>query len=103
MCMCVWVFVGECMYRYVRVCVCGCLCLCTAIIYASISQWFVAIQWNPSPETYGNEYSNPTPEAHTHTHSHHRQTYTVGPLYYKPLKCGNLYNKDTILCPSVVL
>ena len=29
--------------------------------------------------------------------------YTVGPLYYKPLKCGNLYNEDTILCPSVVL
>ena len=31
--------------------------------------------------------------------------YTVGPLYYKPLimKCGNLYDKDTILCPSVVL
>ena len=28
---------------------------------------------------------------------------TVGPLYYKPLKCGNLCNKDTILCPSVVL
>ena len=28
---------------------------------------------------------------------------TVEPLYYKPLKCGNLYNKDTILCPSVVL
>ena len=23
--MCVWVFVGECMYRYVRVCVGGCL------------------------------------------------------------------------------
>ena len=22
---------------------------------------------------------------------------------YKPLKCGNLCNKDTILCPSVVL
>ena len=29
--------------------------------------------------------------------------YTVEPLYYKPLKCGNLYNKDTILCPSEVL
>ena len=28
---------------------------------------------------------------------------TVGLLYYKPLKCGNLYNKDIILCPSVVL
>ena len=28
---------------------------------------------------------------------------TVGPLYYKPLNCRNLYNKDTILCPSVVL
>ena len=29
--------------------------------------------------------------------------YTVEPLYCKPLICGNLYNKDTILCPSVVL
>ena len=29
--------------------------------------------------------------------------YTVRPLYYKPLKCGNLYNKNTILCPSLVL
>ena len=29
--------------------------------------------------------------------------YSVGPLYYKPLKCGNLYNKDTILYPSLVL
>ena len=28
---------------------------------------------------------------------------TVGPLYYKPLKCRNLCNKDTILCPSAVL
>ena len=25
------------------------------------------------------------------------------PLYYKPLHCRNLYNNDTILCPSVVL
>ena len=31
------------------------------------------------------------------------QLHTVEPLYYKPLKCGNLCNKDTILCPSVVL
>ena len=30
-------------------------------------------------------------------------SYTVEPLYYKPLNCRNLYNKDTILCPSVVL
>ena len=28
---------------------------------------------------------------------------TVESLYYKPLNCRNLYNKDTILCPSVVL
>ena len=30
-------------------------------------------------------------------------TYTVEPLYYKPLNSRNLYNKGTILCPSVVL
>ena len=24
------------------------------------------------------------------------------PLYYKPLNCRNLYNKDTILCHTVV-
>ena len=30
-------------------------------------------------------------------------TNTVKPLYYKPLKCGNLCNKDTNLCPSVVM
>ena len=28
---------------------------------------------------------------------------TVEPLYNKPLNCRNLYNKDTILCPSVGL
>ena len=28
--------------------------------------------------------------------------HTVEPLYYKPLNCKHLYNKDTILCPGVL-
>ena len=76
---------------------------CCSETLTTLMQGYTALEWKERWYETNTLHTNPHPLCHHIVAPLHTNTLTVEPLYYKPLKCGNLYNKDTILCPSVVL